>query len=154
MTIHSPEKNDTTVNVCMTGKMHASQELACAGEVMPREAFEHLSEHSAVLVDVRTPQEWQLGQPDLSKTPSRMLSISWRTAQDYALNPQFAGTLAGLQKINKDTPLFFMCKSGGRSLEAALAMTAAGYRYCFNIRGGFEGKPDMPGWKTNQLPWK
>ena len=106
-----------------------------------------------MLVDVRTPEEWQQGQPDLSVTPSKMLSISLKTLPDYTLNPNFTAMLATSEGIDRNTPLFFMCKGGGRSQEAATMLAALGYTNCFNIKGGFEGKPDSPGWKT-QLPWK
>ena len=143
-----------TSSVCMTGKNTTPEKPAYAGDVSPAEDYSSLKElTNAVLVDVRTPPEWQAGQPDLSQTSNKMLSISWRSGADYAVNPQFAETLAG-SKISKDTQLFFMCKGGGRSSEAAAAMTAAGYKNCFNIRGGFEGKPGAPGWMETPLPWK
>lgn len=123
------------------------------GDVTPAQAFDYLRDNEAVLVDVRTPSEWQAGQPDLSTASSKMLSLSWKTEPDYQLNPLFVDGMLQAQ-IDRDTPIFFMCRGGGRSAEAASAMIAAGYRYCFNIRGGFEGKPDAQGWKTSSLPWK
>ena len=41
-----------------------------------------------------------------------------------------------------DDDLFFICRSGSRSLAAAKAMAAMGYRACHNVAGGFEGPLD------------
>jgi rhodanese-related sulfurtransferase len=141
---------------------HRVNNLPYAGEVTPSIAYEFLRHHGGLIVDVRTTPEWQfIGVPDLSATPGRLLTISWKTYPTYMINPQFAETLAADEDVTLDTPLFFLCRSGGRSLDAAVAMTAEGYRYCFNVEGGFEGEPDATGqrgrsqgWKAAQLPWK
>jgi Rhodanese-like domain len=41
-----------------------------------------------------------------------------------------------------DDDLFFICRSGGRSLAAAKVIAEAGYRACHNVAGGFEGPLD------------
>lgn len=126
-----------------------------AGEVTPQEVYAYLSAHEAVLIDVRTPSEWQAGRPDLSQAQGKLLLLSWKTYPDYAVNPTFVQELSAENSVGKDTPLFFLCRSGGRSLDAAVAMTAAGYRYCFNVTGGFEGaRVPGTGWKAAQLPYK
>ena len=70
------------------------------------------------------------------------------------------GDLLAETSITKHTPMFFLCRSGGRSLDAAIAVAAEGYNYCFNITGGFEGDIDeksqratIHGWKYANLPW-
>lgn len=134
--------------------------LAYAGEVTPRDAWDYLAAHGGLLVDVRTLPEWQFtGTPDINGTPANIATISWKIYPQFQTNPQFAGQLAEAG-ATPEMPLFFLCRSGGRSLDAAVAMTAAGYRYCFNITGGFEGEPDArghrgtaTGWKAAQLPW-
>ncbi len=135
-----------------------------AGEVTPEAAYAFLasssSSSSSVLVDVRTLPEWQFtGMPDLRAAGKDVLAISWKTYPQFQLNPNFQSDLiARVPSFN--TPIFFLCRSGGRSLDAALAMTAAGYKYCFNVSGGFEGEPDASGhrcrttgWKAANLPW-
>jgi rhodanese-related sulfurtransferase len=59
-----------------------------------------------------------------------------------------------------EAPILFICRSGGRSRAAAAALTAAGYRRCYNVAEGFEGNPDPErhrgktgGWKAAGLPW-
>lgn len=136
--------------------------LPYAGEVSVQEAFDYLQSYGdGVLVDVRTVPEWQfVGEADLAATPSRSLKISWKTYPAFTLNPEFADQL---EKEGPDTqtPLFFLCRSGGRSLDAANYMAQKGYRYCFNVTDGFEGEPNSGGhrgttggWKAAGLPWR
>ena len=72
---------------------------------------------------------------------------------------RLAGELRALG-VQFDDDLFFICRSGSRSLAAAKAMAAAGYRACHNVAGGFEGPLDddshrgsVGGWKAAGLPW-
>lgn len=136
--------------------------LDYAGELSPSESFAYISENPSVVVDVRTTPEWQfVGVPDLSSTPSRLLTLSWKLYPSFIDNPKFIADLLAETSITVDTPLFFICRSGGRSLDAAVATTAEGYHYCFNITGGFEGELDKDGhramasgWKHSNLPWR
>ena len=136
--------------------------LPYAGEITPEEAYQYLLNNKAVIVDVRTMPEWQFtGLPDLSATQGTLATVSWKNYPDFSTNPKFADQLASVPDISKDTTLLFLCRSGGRSLDAAVAMTQAGYQNCFNITGGFEGDPDAnshrgtaSGWKAKKLPWK
>ncbi len=135
--------------------------LEYAGEIYPHEAFDYASKNPSIVVDVRTIPEWQfVGTPDLSNTPSRLLTLSWKLYPSFILNPSFIGDFIAETAITKDAPLFFICRSGGRSLDAAIAITAEGYNYCFNVIGGFEGEANGKGhrgtgqgWKHDGLPW-
>jgi rhodanese-related sulfurtransferase len=136
--------------------------LNYAGEVSPADAYAFMNEAFAAVVDVRTVPEWQFtGTPDTSATLGKTITLSWKTYPGFVLNPQFVDQLAKQEGITKDTPLFFLCRSGGRSLDAAIAMTAAGYSHCYNVTGGFEGEADanghrghIEGWKAATLPWR
>jgi rhodanese-related sulfurtransferase len=138
-----------------------ARQLAYAGELTPQEVFSYIRQHPAVVVDVRSLPEWQFtGVADTAQTQGRMLTLSWKNYPDFAPNARFAAQLAA-EVPDHATPLFFLCRSGGRSLDAAVAMTAAGYTHCFNVIGGFEGDADrlghrglVSGWKAAQLPWK
>ena len=118
----------------------------------------------SVLVDVRTSSEWAfVGLPDLSSIGKRPVLVEWLDFPGNQLNQTFVSQLTdALTKIgaNKDTELFFLCRSGGRSLSAARAMAAAGYSRCRNVADGFEGPLDpnrhrgsLGGWKAKGLPW-
>lgn len=136
-----------------------------AGDVAPAEAWASLSaDGRAVLVDVRTRAEWSfVGLPSLDALGKKPITLEWQVFPSMAVNPDFVEVLDGaLTKagIAKDAPLFFLCRSGVRSLHAAVAMTEAGWERCHNIVGGFEGPLDpdrhrgaVSGWKAAGLPW-
>ena len=136
-----------------------------AGNVSAAEAFDALSsEPEAVLIDVRTKPEWAyVGIADLSSIGKDILLVEWQAYPAMAVNEDFADVLSEeLERrgIGRETALFFLCRSGVRSLAAAEAMAAAGYDRCFNISGGFEGPLDgtrhrgaVDGWKAAGLPW-
>ena len=132
-----------------------------AGEATPAQAWDFLSANpKSILVDVRTPAEWMfVGTPDMSSIGKKPVLLPWKLYPQFSLNPAFADGLAQTGAI-ADTPLFFLCRSGGRSLDAAIAMTAQGYTHCFNITGGFEGdhnaeghRNSINGWRAAGLPW-
>jgi len=126
--------------------------LGYAGDIGVEEAWKLLEKKAdAVLVDVRTPQEWeQIGLPDLASLGKIALRLSWSLLPPGETGSQFVSEFSHLQ-VADDTPVLLICRSGGRSRAAAMALTQGGYRCCFNIAAGFEG-PN--GWKANQLPWK
>jgi len=117
------------------------------------------------LIDVRTRAEWTyVGIPDLGAIGKRAVLVEWQTFPDQTVDPRFVERLAselralGAQ-LNDD--LFFICRSGTRSLAAAQAMAAMGYRACHNVACGFEGplddgrhRGDLAGWKAAGLPWQ
>jgi len=119
----------------------------------------------AVLIDVRTVAEWAYtGLPDLSSIGKRPVQVEWQGFPGDCLNPAFVDLVAeALLTIgaNKDSELFFICRSGSRSLRAARAMAAAGYSCCRNVADGYEGPLDpnrhrgcLAGWKAKGLPWE
>ncbi len=135
--------------------------MSYAGDLRPTEAWKLLSEDErAQLVDVRTRPEWMfVGLPDLTSLGKRALLQSWQVFPAMEVDAEFA-TAIGVQIADRDTPLLFICRSGGRSRAAAAAMAAAGYRRCYNVAEGFEGNPDAErhrgktgGWKAAGLPW-
>jgi rhodanese-related sulfurtransferase len=138
---------------------------AYLADVTPQEAWKALaSEPGAVLVDVRTTAEWNyVGLPSVAETGAPLLRVEWQKFPTGQVNAEFVNTLdQALQGegLGRDAPLFFICRSGGRSAAAAAAMTAAGYTRCSNVAGGFEGQRDgeghrgsVDGWKAAGLPW-
>jgi rhodanese-related sulfurtransferase len=119
---------------------------------------------AAQLIDVRTKAEWSyVGVPDISSLGRQVLLVEWQSFPSNAIDPQFVERLSkavtdagGGQK----TELFFLCRSGVRSLAAAQAMASAGYLRCRNVGRGFEGTLDparhrgqLSGWKAAGLSW-
>ena len=130
--------------------------MSYAGDLTPQEAWAKL-EQGAILVDVRTEAEWaHIGIPDTKATENDPLFIQWSFAGGIP-NPAFVDELK--QQAPEDTAveLVFLCRSGQRSIGAAIAATQAGYT-AYNVLEGFEGEPDrygertVNGWKNRGLP--
>ncbi|MCX5581027.1 rhodanese-like domain-containing protein [Kaistia terrae] len=136
-----------------------------AGDVSADEAWEGLSsEPQSMLIDVRTRAEWAyVGIVDLSAIGKETLLVEWQSYPTMAVNADFAEVLAAelhRRGVGRETALYFLCRSGARSLAAANALADAGFDRCFNIAGGFEGPLDegrhrgtVDGWKAAGLPW-
>ena len=134
---------------------------AYAGDISPETAWEILTDDpGAVLVDVRTDAEWTfVGRPDLRDLDKKTLLVSWKRFPDMAINPAFVEDVAEAG-VNAEDTLILLCRSGQRSAAAAQALTAAGFRRCYNVSEGFEGDKDSQGrrgqregWKARGLPW-
>ena len=132
-----------------------------AGDLPPRQAWDLLaSDPEAVLVDVRTSAEWQwVGGVDLSELGKPVVGIEWMTSAGEP-NHRFVEQL-GEAGLTPETPVLFLCRSGGRSAAAASAATAAGFGPAYNVAEGFEGDPDahghrgtVNGWKVAGLAWR
>jgi rhodanese-related sulfurtransferase len=130
--------------------------------VPPRKAWEALqSEAQAQLVDVRTDAEWNfVGVPDLASAGKETALIPWQVYPAMQVNGAFVEHLrqAGL---TPDNHVYFLCRSGARSMAAAQAAQAAGFAHVYNVADGFEGPPDaeghrgtVAGWKADALPWR
>lgn len=133
--------------------------VSYAGDITPQQAWELLqAEPDAVLVDVRTDAEWKfVGIPDTTSIGRRSLFVEWVTVAG-APNEGFVDELirAGVG----GGPVIFLCRSGQRSIGAAMAATAAGLTPAYNVLEGFEGPLDAEGhrggrgWRAAGLPWR
>lgn len=117
-----------------------------------------------VLIDVRTVAEWSyVGLPDLSSIGKRPVLVEWQSFPTNQVNPAFVDQVTqALSALDADrtNELFFICRSGVRSLRAAETVAAAGFTRCRNVTDGFEGPLDpdrhrgrLGGWKARGLPW-
>ena len=115
----------------------------------------------AWLVDVRTNLEWtNIGVPDLAAADKHPVLVQWQTAPAMAVNPDFVAELIEAGISAKDH-IYFICRSGVRSLAAAQTARAAGFPHVYNVADGFEGPPDATGqrgktagWQADSLPWR
>jgi len=126
--------------------------LPYAGALLPAEAHQWM-QAGAVLVDVRTKPEL-----DFVGSVPGAIWIEWNSYPEGQRNPRFLDELA--RKVPKDAPVMFLCRSGGRSHQAAIAATQAGWREAYNVLEGFEGDKDreghrgtLGGWRKAGLPW-
>lgn len=145
--------------------MSGTSEGSYAGDVSAEDAYEALGAvPAATLIDVRTQAEWAyVGLPSLDAIGKTPILIEWRAFPSGEQAPRFVERLTGellRLGVGRDAPLYFICRSGSRSRFAAVAMTAAGFRRCFNVEPGFEGPVDeaghrnsVAGWRLAGLPW-
>lgn len=126
--------------------------LPYAGALLPAEAHA-LMQSGAKLVDVRTDAELNYvgGVPGSEH-------IEWSNFPDGERNPRFVEQLA--QAAKQDEPVMFLCRSGVRSHNAAIAAAQAGWKEAYNVLEGFEGDKDasghrntVGGWRKHGLPW-
>lgn len=137
-------------------------------EVTPDQAHSLLSEaEPSVLVDVRTRAEWSfVGVPDISETGKPLLLVEWVSFPSGTPNPDFLNEVLSSVDAADPKRIFFICRSGQRSMSAAHAVAQAlaekgKIAHCTNVAEGFEGDlcPDghrgvAGGWKARGLPWK
>jgi|SRR5687767_6598033 rhodanese-related sulfurtransferase len=129
--------------------------LPYGGALTPQEAHEIWRDvPGAKLVDVRTRAEWDY----VGRIPGAV-EIELLTYPGNRPNPAFVAELQR-QVADKEAPIMFICRSGGRSHNAALLAMQAGYATCYNVLEGFEGDRDAGGhrntkggWRHAGLPW-
>lgn len=128
--------------------------LPYSGALTPAEAHEvWRNTPGAKLVDVRTRAEWDY----VGRIPGAV-EIELLTYPANRPNPAFVTELEG--KVDKAAPVLFICRSGGRSHNAAMLAMQAGYGAAYNVLEGFEGDRDaqghrntVGGWRAAGLPW-
>jgi len=133
--------------------------LPYTGALTPQEADAILrADASAQLVDVRTKAELEL----VGRVPSA-LHVEWAFYPGMVANPDFAAQLQAqlnLKGADKNTVIMFLCRTGGRSHNAAVVAESLGYMHVYNVLEGFEGDANeykqrtlINGWKHAGLPW-
>ncbi len=130
----------------------AAKGLPYAGELTPQEAFEVLQQGTVVLVDVRSRAELEL----VGRVPNAN-HIEWAFYPGMVANADFAEQLRA--QVDKSKTIVFMCRTGGRSHNAAVVASGLGYK-AYNMLEGFEGEANaekqrtlINGWKHAGLPW-
>lgn len=143
--------------------------------VTSSEAYEKLNElgDKALFVDVRTRSEVAfLGMPDLADANIPFVEVDFTAWDDRKgnfkemPNSKFTSRMAELVEsrgLNKDSPIFLMCRSGSRSAKAATMLNLLGYTQVYNVVDGYEGDKAkegprkgervVNGWKNSGLPW-
>jgi rhodanese-related sulfurtransferase len=86
--------------------------------------------------------------------------IEWNSWPSGEHNPRFIEQLKA-RLPDASAPALFICRSGGRSHNAAAAAAASGYSRAYNVLEGFEGWKDdqghrntVAGWRAAGLPWE
>ena len=78
--------------------------------------------NTGILVDVRTPEEYEAGHID------NAMNINWFDS-NFAKN---------FEKMDKNKTIYLYCKKGGRSAKAAHLLDSLGYKNAINLEGGYD----------------
>jgi len=114
-----------------------------AGEVMSaQDAHEAVKKGELILVDIRTPNEWQkTGVPE--------------GAQTISLNdPNFLARLEQVTGGDRSKKVAFICASGARSAQLVRALKGYGWENLVDVSEGMTGSMSAPGWIRSGLPVK
>ena len=102
----------------------------------------------------------QLQNPCAPPHPVGAVHVAWQEAPDWAVNPYFAREVLAEAK-SRERPIFLICRSGRRTLDAGRALETDGFSDVTNVLHGFEGDLDersqrgnRNGWRHDGLPWE
>jgi rhodanese-related sulfurtransferase len=124
----------------------------------PLQTADFLRAHPhALFVDVRMEIEYlYVGHPP------GVVHIAWYEYPEMQAHPE-----RFVEQVRRETgnelerPVVLICRSGKRTVDAGLALEAAGFKDVVNVLHGFEGELDeqfkrgrLNGWRFDQLPWE
>ncbi|GAB6192768.1 rhodanese-like domain-containing protein [Desulfocastanea catecholica] len=130
-------------------------------DVYPEDAADMVYYDGAYILDVRTPQEWNwVGHPGVNRNgegeyldyehvlnvPYEVYHEGYMKGDVLIVNNQFVKDVKRL--LGKDATIITMCRSGVRSVSAAIALEDAGFTDVYNMVTGFEGDKDYQGYRT------
>jgi rhodanese-related sulfurtransferase len=119
--------------------------------VTPPEAAE-LLQSGWTYLDVRSIPEFEGGHP------TGAVNVPLLHFEGGRMSPNADFQKVVTANFPSDTKLVIGCKAGGRSLQAASLLEAAGYTNVVDMRGGFHGEHDgmgrvtCAGWAESSLP--
>lgn len=93
-----------------------------------------------ILVDVRTPMEW-----NATGIPKGARTVTWG-------RPDFVDLMLEATGGDRDAPLALICRAGNRSGKALAALREAGFTWLRHVPEGMAGSAAGPGWLARGLP--
>lgn len=146
---------ESSEKILEAAQLRAKQNnLPYAGVLTPMESFAVLQNNpSSILIDVRSRAELEL----VGRVP-QSTHIEWAFYPGMVANTDFAAQLQS--QVDKELTVIFMCRTGGRSHNAAVLAQQLGYKNAYNMAEGFEGEANslkqrtlINGWRHAGLPW-
>ncbi len=125
--------------------------------LLPTAAWELLqAQPEARLIDVRMEIEsLYVGRPPGA------INVPWYEYPDLTPNPDVFVKAVVQEAVGLDKPVVLICRSGVRTLDAGVALEAAGFTDVYNVLHGFEGglndsfhRSVVNGWRCDGLPWE
>ena len=113
-------ENNTQNNLATTENIYST-------DVSVAEAVDLIKNKNAVIIDVRTPEEFAESHlPEANNFPVDTLSQNIET----------------IKKLQRDKPLLVYCRSGKRSARAAEKLKNLGVNSLYNLKGGIKAWSD------------
>lgn len=114
----------------MTARRGTIEDVPFFPEEVPTASVSDLPRESLVLLDVREDDEWRAGHaPQALHIPLR----------------DVPARMDELAELPDDQPIYVVCRTGGRSMQATAFLNANGYE-AVNVAGG------MKSWETEGRP--
>jgi rhodanese-related sulfurtransferase len=148
----APPKNDSIKNsIPMTRIVYFSTLIlsllagsAAAQDISAPEAFEAARAGKLILIDIRTPPEWQ--QTGVAQGATRINMIHPQGA------PGFLREVLAKTGGNLNAPIALICRTGNRTSQVQRYLKAQGMGQVFNVPEGMAGSTAGPGWLARRLP--
>lgn len=93
--------------------------------------------------------------------PPGVVHVAWYDYPDLKPTPEQFAQRIEAEAGSKTRPVLLICRSGKRTLDAGLALEAAGFTDVAHVVHGFEGDLDthfhrstVNGWRHDGLPWE
>ena len=125
--------------------------------LQPQDAWTWLQAHpDSLFVDVRMEIEsLYVGRPPGVHT------VAWYEYPDLTPHPGEFVRQVEQEAGSKSRTIVLICRSGKRTVDAGLALEAAGFTDVVNVLHGFEGdlndtfhRSTLNGWRFDGLPWE
>ena len=125
--------------------------------LLPRDAWDLLQrEPDLLFVDVRMEIEsLYVGRPP------GVVNIPWYEYPQLSPDPAAFVQAVRDETQGRDVGVLLICRSGKRTVDAGVALEAAGFSRVINVLHGFEGDLDEDfhrstrnGWRFDGLPWE
>ena len=133
-----------TITIALAAALAVAPAAAQEGVISAPEAQALAGSRRAILIDIRTPEEWRAtGLPAGAKRA------------DASQKDGPAGFLHDVLEIvadRRDVTLVLICRTGNRTARARAFLLSKGFAEVFHVKEGVAGSEAGPGWFKRGLP--
>lgn len=114
------------------------------GVISAPQAQEMAAAGRAILIDIRTPEEWRA-----TGIPAGAKLANARHLQGPA---GFLQDMLDIVADRRDTPIVLICRTGNRTARARAFLMSKGFAEVYHVKEGVAGSAAGPGWFKRGLP--
>jgi rhodanese-related sulfurtransferase len=108
--------------------------------ITPAEAHKMAADKSAILIDIRRPDEW--AETGVAENAIRI----------QMEDPMFMAKLNAAMGNDRTRPVALICRTANRTRTVQQALAQQGYTRVINVEGGMIGNDADKGWIARALP--